>query len=96
MSILNRRDFAKSLAVTGGVLSVGALSALEASPADMFSASVPTDAKTSDKGLLHLTKSILKQNLLKAGEFCVVATGYIYPADYVAAMLQSGQELVPV
>tara|TARA_Y100000590_G_scaffold465364_1_gene637464 strand:- start:25 stop:1302 length:1278 start_codon:yes stop_codon:yes gene_type:complete len=93
MSIMNRRDFAKSLAVTGGALSAGTLSALEAAPTDMFTGSVPSDAKTSDKGLLHLTKSILKQNLLKAGEFCVVATGYIYPADYVAAMIQSGQEL---
>ena len=82
---MDRRDFAKSLTVKAG-----ALSALAAAPAGFLASSLPAEAKTRDPGLLYLCRAILKQNLLKAGEMMIVATGYIFPEDYVAAMLQRG------
>jgi len=85
---MDRRDFAKSLGVKAG-----ALSALAAAPVGLMASSIPADAKTRDPGLLHLCRAILKQNLLKAGEMMVVATGYIFPEDYVAAMVQAGSEM---
>ncbi len=85
---MDRRDFAKSLTVKAG-----ALSALAAAPAGFLASSLPAEAKTRDPGLLYLCRAILKQNLLKAGEMMIVATGYIFPEDYVAAMLQAGSEM---
>ena len=85
---MDRRDFAKSLTVKAG-----ALSAMAAAPAGFLASSLRAEAKTRDPGLLHLCRAILKQNLLKAGEMMVVATGYVFPEEYVAAMLQAGSEM---
>ena len=93
---MNRRTFVSSLAWTTGALSGLAAAkptGLFASPSQFLHQAGGATNSTGDPGLLHLCRSILKQNLLKTGEKLVVATGYIFRQDYVFAMLQAGAEL---
>lgn len=84
---MDRRDFAKTVA-----LKAGAVSVLAVVPGAGLIAR-PASAKRVDPGLLNLSRAILKQNLLQAGEKLVVATGYSYDQPYVTALLQAGAEM---